>query len=451
MGRSDVRLTKPSARFVATTRSDRSRRNRRQSRTTRLAELKALDAGSWFANASPDNNCRFSSLEKASPLVRQDQISISVSIARTSDAELLAQHSHFAGKMKPCRVVSTVRTTSPPACEGFRRRRRECSSGHPRTDGAGDRECALPGSAIVRWRYTPAFCREFHDRGIMCKPTSRLGRDNPNPGTQRWPSGADYVSTDVPASALRVLNQRSSHSRSITFHRGASALRARKNVAAAFEKTSRLKADFVESPSDHLADGKFSSCCTMAASTRTRPARVRSRGPRTSSSKASTPHLAIASHAKGLQFRRSTEFCLAAVPNEYTCISKNARISRRRRGRRFGQFKLSERTVVYTAPTTAKAQADRRRGLAPLPAPASSVSPGHVARTRAPALRRRHALARAVHGRYIDHCHAPAFSVATCARNARRSAAYRKSLEMGIDGHSKPTTHPHFASVAPID
>lgn len=220
-----------------------------------LAELKQLDAGSWFAPRYAGE--RLLTLQEAFEIAR-GKLNFYLD-CKAINPEQLAQEILGAGMERQVIVFSNSEILQ---------RIRAASSGRvavmPKwrpANGVGEWLTRLQPAAVEinANEVTPEICRVFHRKGIKVQ-VKVLGKDWDRP--EVWDmviaAGADWLQTDyaeeiIARSILRRIPKRSVR---ISHHRGANRY-APENTLPAFEKSIRLGADFVEFDVRATSDGQL--------------------------------------------------------------------------------------------------------------------------------------------------------------------------------------------------
>jgi glycerophosphoryl diester phosphodiesterase len=220
-----------------------------------LAELKKLDAGSWFAKRFAGE--RLLSLQEAFEIAR-NKINLYLD-CKTINPEALVREILESGMERQVVVFDAYETLL---------RIRELSKGRvlvmPKwrpADGFGDwlnrlQPAAVEVDANV---LTPELCRVLHGKGIKAQAKT-LGKewDRPDVWDKVVASGADWIQTDFAEEIIArdVLRRVPKRPIRISHHRGANRY-APENTLPAFEKSIRLGADFVEFDVRAASDGRL--------------------------------------------------------------------------------------------------------------------------------------------------------------------------------------------------
>lgn len=220
-----------------------------------LADLKRLDAGSWFAARYAGE--RLLTLQEAFEIAR-GKLNFYLD-CKAINPELLAQEILDAGMERQVVVFSDPDTLL---------RIRTASKGrvpimpkwHP-ANGTGEWFTRLQPAAVEidANELTPELCRLFHRKGVKVQ-AKVLGKewDRPEVWDKVIEAGVDWLQTDFAEEiiARSVLQRIPKRPVRISHHRGANRY-APENTLPAFEKSIRLGADFVEFDVRATSDGQF--------------------------------------------------------------------------------------------------------------------------------------------------------------------------------------------------
>jgi len=220
-----------------------------------LADLKQLDAGSWFAPRYAGE--RLITLQEAFEIAR-GKINFYLD-CKAINPELLAREILDADMERQVVVFSNPDTLQ---------RIRTASKGrvplmpkwHP-AHGTGEWIARLQPTAVEidANEVTPEICRIFHQKGIKVQAKA-LGKewDQPEVWDKVIAAGVDWIQTDLAEEIIAhsVLQRIPKRPVRISHHRGANRY-APENTLPAFEKSIRLGADFVEFDVRATSDGQF--------------------------------------------------------------------------------------------------------------------------------------------------------------------------------------------------
>ncbi len=391
-----------------------------------LEELKALDAGSWFAKRFA--SAKLLQLDEALTLIR-GKINLYLD-CKDIDPELLVQQIKAAGVDRQVIVFDTRDTL---------RRIRELSNGtvavmpawHTQ-DGFGTWLDDLRPAAVEigAGETTPAICREFHARGVKVQANVLGQWDQPKYWDKVLSDGVDFLQTDLPEEIIaHVLNQQiASRPVRIACHRGASRY-APENTLPAFDKAYRLHADFVEfdvRPSRDgtfflLHDGQLNRTTTGTGAIR--QASDETIGGLDAGSWFSRPFA-------GTRVPTLEEF-LSTVPAGVSLYFDAKDIPPETLAAAVAKHGLTERTVVYQGAGYLEKlkQVDAR--IRAMPGVSSQAEVDALAAGLKPYAvdTRWNVLSRA----YIEHCHAAGIQVFADAPFNVTLQGYRQAIEWGID------------------
>jgi glycerophosphoryl diester phosphodiesterase len=208
-----------------------------------LADLRALDAGSWFAPRY--KQIRLLTLAEALAIAK-GRVNLYLD-CKDIDPQLLAREVLDAGMERQVVIYDT-----PETLEKVR--------------AAATRELPLmtkwrPRFGITPWidqhhlaaveidavDVTPEVCREFRRRGIKVQAKTLGADDRPDVWARMAAAGVDWIQTDLAEEVIawQTLRKIGNRPVRIAHHRGASRY-APENTLPALEKSVRLGADFVE-------------------------------------------------------------------------------------------------------------------------------------------------------------------------------------------------------------
>lgn len=221
-----------------------------------LAELKELDAGTWFAPRFA--GLRLQSLPEVLAAAK-GKVNLYLDCKRV-DPELLVREIRAAG------MESQVVVYDQPAVLA---KVRAASDGkiatmtkfHPREMKLDAFVAAVDPAAVELDAddVTPELCRAFHDHGIKVE-AKVLGDkwDNPATWNKVIEAGVDWLQTDDPAGVrfAEVRRRVKKFPVKIACHRGANRY-APENTAAAIRTAAALGADYIEIDIRTTSDGKF--------------------------------------------------------------------------------------------------------------------------------------------------------------------------------------------------
>jgi len=220
-----------------------------------VADLKRLDAGSWFAPRYAGE--RLLTLQEAFEIAR-GKINFYLD-CKAINPESLVQEILEAGMERQVVVFS-----NPDTLERVRAASKGRVPVMPKwrpANGMGDWLTRLQPAAVEidANEITPEICRAFHRKGIKVQAKT-LGKewDRPEVWDKVIAAGADWLQTDLAEEIIaRSLWQRiPKRPVRISHHRGANRY-APENTLPAFEKSIRLGADFVEFDVRATSDGQF--------------------------------------------------------------------------------------------------------------------------------------------------------------------------------------------------
>lgn len=391
-----------------------------------LAELRKLDAGSWFAKRF--SAARVLSLDECLALCK-GKINLCLDCHNVDASSLVAEIKTASMERQVLvrgnlELLGQVRSASGGALAVM-------PAWEPK-DGFGSwLEQLRPAVASIdAVAITSDVCRDFHSRGIKVLAVMRDANDGPAGWDQALAAGADYLETDVPEELIvHVLHgQLGSRAVRVTCHRGASRY-APENTLPAFEKAYRLHADFVEfdvRPSSQgtyylLHDGRLD---------RT----TNGRGPIREASDEAIGALDaggwFGAPFKDLRVPRLDAF-LGSVPAGVSLYFDAKDIAPEALAASLAKQGLIERTVVYqSAEYLARLkQIDSR--IRRMPPAGSAADVDRVAESLRPYAvdTRWNALSKA----YIDHCHAAGIQVFADAPFFVDVKGYQRAIEWGID------------------
>lgn len=391
-----------------------------------LAELKKLDAGSWFAKRF--STARVLTLDECLALCK-GKINLCLD-CHDIDAKSLVAEIKAAGMERQVLVrgnrelLAQVRSASGGALAVM-------PAWDPK-DGFGSWLDQLQPAAVSidAAAVTSDVCRDFHSRAIKVLAVMRDANDRPAGWDQALAAGADYLETDVPEELIvHVLaGQLGSRAVRVTCHRGASRY-APENTPPAFEKAYRLHADFVEfdvRPSSQgtyylLHDGRLDRTTD-------------GRGPIREMSDEAIGSL-DAGGWFGAPFKNmrvpTLEAFLSSVPAGVSLYFDAKDITPEALAASLAKHDLAERTVVYQSSEylARLKQIDGR--IRRMPPAGSTADVDRVAEGLRPYAvdTRWNALSKA----YIDHCHAAGIQVFADAPFFVDVKGYRRAIEWGID------------------
>lgn len=391
-----------------------------------VAQLKKLDAGSWFARRFA--NARIMTLGECFALVK-GKINVCL-VGRGVDPELLVKEIKDAAVERQVLVFDRAETL---------RRVRALSDGGIAVMAKWQGEMALgawldelrPAAVEIEAdQVTADVCRQFHASGIKVVARTLGQSDTPKLWDKVLSDGADILQTALPEEVIaHVLNQRvQPRPARLTCHRGASRY-APENTLAAFEKAHRLHADFVEFDVRPSSDGTY-----FLLHDATLDRTTNGKGPIRQS-----PAAAIAALDAGAWFARpfvgtnvpSLHAFLSTVPSDLSLYFDAKDISPEDLATAINQHALAERTIVYQSAAyleKLKQIEPRMRALPPagttaeVTALAASLKP-YAVDTRWTALSKA----------YIDHCHAAGIQVFADAPFYLGVDGYRQAIRWGID------------------
>ncbi len=393
-----------------------------------LAQLKQLDAGSWFAKRFAGT--RLLTLEECLALAK-DKINLYLDCKQV-DAPLLVRQIKSAALEHQVLVFADRATLT---------RVRELSGGsiavmsvwRPQ-DGfdGGVSELRPAAVEIDANEITSEICREFHARGIKVQARMLGTCDQPKFWDKVLADGADYLQTDLGEEVVAHVLARQLQPRTVRLacHRGASRY-APENTLAAFAKAARLHADFVEFDVRPSRDGKYF-LLHDASLDRT----TNSKGPIRQMEGA-----AIDGLDAGAWFGRpfvservpSLDEFLAAVSPQMNLYFDAKDIPPAALALALAKHSLAERTIVYQGADYLRKVREVDPRIRAMP-PARSLA--EVDRLAADDKLKPYAVDtpwRVLSKEYIDHCHKAGIQVFADAPGNIDVRGYRQAIEWGID------------------
>ncbi len=401
-----------------------------------LAELKQLDAGSWFAKRFAGT--RILTLEEALKLAK-GKINLCLDCREVEPDLLVAEikRSGIEKQVLVCGDESTLRGVRAGGQGAIAIMLRDVpedafdAGGHP-SDGFGQRLDELRPAvlSLTSGQISAEVCRTLHERGIKVLADVEGSDDNGPAWDQALSAGSDIVLTRVPDELIAHLLDQSLRPRPVKFacHRGASRY-APENTLPAFEKANRLHADFVEFDVRPSHGGKYFLLHDSQLDRTTS-----GHGPIRDMASSAVERLDAGSWFgrpfAGLHVPSLDEF-LSAVPEGMSLYFDAKDIPPEALAAALEKHQLTERTIVYQgAGYLAKLKAIDSR-IRVMPGVGSAASVDVLADTLKPFAvdSRWQILSKA----YIDDCHALGIQVFSDVPSNVNIDGYRQAIEWGID------------------